>query len=81
MEKPSTFQEYTYHILNCTAIDDVWALHTKKMKEYGFDRLLYASSAGDENHLPRRAVFHRGFGVNRFISGVMSFEIEELALN
>ena len=31
-------------VLNCTSIEEVWALHTEKMKEYGFDRLLYCGS-------------------------------------
>jgi DNA-binding CsgD family transcriptional regulator len=32
------------NILECTSIEAVWALHVKNMTEFGFDRMLYASS-------------------------------------
>ena len=36
--------DFTTSILTCASIEGVWELHTKKMTEYGFDRLLYLST-------------------------------------
>lgn len=43
MESQSSFK-YFNRILKCRSVDDVWAFHAEKMKEYGFDRLLYIST-------------------------------------
>lgn len=40
---PSPFAHFD-RILKCRSIDEVWALHAEKMREYGFDRLLYVST-------------------------------------
>lgn len=34
--------EYLEQISESETIEEIWALHTKKMAEYGFDRLIYA---------------------------------------
>lgn len=44
MGKHPPLVEHIASVLNCTSIEDVWSLHTAKMKEYGFDRLLYIST-------------------------------------
>lgn len=44
MKNTSSPFEYLDRILKCTSVEDVWALHTEKMAEYGFDRLLYLST-------------------------------------
>jgi LuxR family transcriptional regulator len=36
--------DFATSILTCASIEGVWELHTKKMTEYGFDRLLYLST-------------------------------------
>lgn len=34
--------DYLEQILDIDTVEDVWSLHTEKMQNYGFDRLLYA---------------------------------------
>ena len=34
-------KSYLYFLANCQSIEELWAKHTLKMAEYGFDRLIY----------------------------------------
>lgn len=34
-------KSYLHFLANCQSIEDLWAKHTRKMAEYGFDRLIY----------------------------------------
>ncbi|MBO6774917.1 MAG: LuxR family transcriptional regulator [Marinibacterium sp.] len=36
-----TFREYLYFLANAKTLEELWATHTTKMSEYGFDRLIY----------------------------------------
>ena len=36
-----TLRSYLYHVSNTQTMEELWAAHTEKMAEYGFDRLLY----------------------------------------
>lgn len=36
--------QFLDEILHASTIEDIWSLHTKRMAQYGFDRLLYAFS-------------------------------------
>lgn len=44
MSKLSLSLAHIDRILNCNAIEQVWELHAEKMREYGFDRMLYGSN-------------------------------------
>ena len=32
---------FLHRMSNCQTIEELWELHTRKMEEYGFDRLIY----------------------------------------
>jgi LuxR family transcriptional regulator len=34
-------KSYLHRLSNCQSIEDLWEAHTRKMDEYGFDRLIY----------------------------------------
>ena len=34
-------KSYLHRLSNCQTIEELWEAHTKKMEEYGFDRLIY----------------------------------------
>lgn len=34
-------KSYLHFLANCQSIEELWAKHTEKMAEYGFDRLIY----------------------------------------
>ncbi len=36
-----TFREYLYFLANSKTLEELWATHTAKMAEYGFDRVIY----------------------------------------
>ena len=36
-----TFREFLYFLANAKTLEELWATHTAKMAEYGFDRLIY----------------------------------------
>ncbi len=36
-----TFRDYLFFLTNAQTLEDLWSAHTDKMKEYGFDRLIY----------------------------------------
>ncbi len=36
-----TFREYLYVLSNAKSLEQLWDAHTRKMAEYGFDRLIY----------------------------------------
>jgi LuxR family transcriptional regulator len=38
---PCEITGHLARVLEATSIEDIWAMHCKKMAEYGFDRLLY----------------------------------------
>ncbi len=44
MTAPSSGFTHIDNVLKCTSIQGVWALHIAKMKEFGFDSLLYGST-------------------------------------
>lgn len=44
MDIDEQFLDFATNILACATTDDVWDLHTQKMCEYGFDRLLFLST-------------------------------------
>ena len=50
--------DYLESVTEAKTVEDVWTLHTKKMAEYGFDRLIYGytrflstNSLGDQDDL------------------------------
>ena len=34
-------RDYLHFVSNAPTLEDLWATHTEKMAEYGFDRLIY----------------------------------------
>ena len=36
-----SLQEYLDGLVRCPSLEELWDLHTQKMAEYGFDRLIY----------------------------------------
>jgi len=36
--------DHVGEVLNCTRIEQVWALHVAKMAEFGFDRMIYGAN-------------------------------------
>ena len=44
MQTLSPSLSYIDLVLKCTSIEDVWTLHVAKMRDFGFDRLLFAST-------------------------------------
>ncbi|WP_420012486.1 autoinducer binding domain-containing protein [Tateyamaria sp.] len=34
-------KSYLHRLSNCQTIEELWEAHTRKMDEYGFDRLIY----------------------------------------
>ncbi|WP_137699782.1 helix-turn-helix transcriptional regulator [Marimonas lutisalis] len=44
MGKIPPFFEHAERVLRCRSIEEVWDLHLEKMKDYGFDRLIYGTT-------------------------------------
>ncbi|NSX55803.1 helix-turn-helix transcriptional regulator [Parasulfitobacter algicola] len=67
-------RDYLEAVTEASAIEEIWALHTEKMAEYGFDRIMYGytrfltpSSLGDPEDL-LVLTNHKSEYVDRFVN-------------